>query len=108
MAKYMTYLQLYRYIHINVIRRLDKCTRIIRIKYDFKDTEFQREITFEDKLMGTVQLGSKVYNAGDIMKYKYNKELLEMELTILFPVDEKICGQDLSWNIFINDEAFYR
>ena len=37
------------------------------------------------------------------MTWKYNKELLEMELTILFPVDEKICGKDLSWNIFIND-----
>ena len=82
---------------------LNKCTRFIRIKYDFKDTEFQREITFEDKLMGTVQLGSKVYNAGDIMKYKYNKELLEMEVIILFPLEEKICGKDLSWNIFIND-----
>ena len=83
---------------------LDKCTRFIRIKYDFKDTEFQREITFEDKLMGTVQLGSKVYNAGDIMKYKYDKELLEMEVLILFPLEEKICGKDLSWNIFINDD----
>ena len=83
---------------------LDKCTRLIRIKYDFKDTEFQKEITFEDKLTGTVQLGSKVYNAGDIMKYKYNKELLEMELTILFPLDENICGKDLSWNVFINDK----
>ena len=82
---------------------LEKCTRFIRIKYDFKDTEFQKEITFEYKLMGTVQLGSKVYNAGDIMTWKYNKELLEMELTILFPVDEKICGNDLSWNIFIKD-----
>ena len=82
---------------------LEKCTRLIRIKYDFKDTEFQREITFEDKLMGTVQLGSKVYNAGDIMKYKYNKELLEMEVIILFPLEEKLCGKDLSWNIFIND-----
>ena len=82
---------------------LNKCTRFIRIKYDFKDTEFQKEITFEDKLMGTVQLGSKVYNAGDIMKYKYDKELLEMEVIILFPLEEKICGTDLSWNIFIND-----
>ena len=82
---------------------LNKCTRFIRIKYDFKDTEFQKEITFEDKLMGTVQLGSKVYNAGDIMKYKYNKELLQMEVIILFPLEEKICGKDLSWNIFIND-----
>ena len=84
---------------------LNKCTRFIRIKYDFKDTEFQREITFEDKLMGTVQLGSKVYNAGDIMKYKYNKELLEMEVIILFPLEEKLCGKDLSWNIFINDSC---
>ena len=25
---------------------LEKCTRFIRIKYDFKDTEFQKEITF--------------------------------------------------------------
>ena len=82
---------------------LDKCSRFIRIKYHFKDTEFQKEITFEYKLMGTVQLGSKVYNAGDIMKYQYNKELLEMELIILFPLEEKICGKDLSWNIFIND-----
>ena len=82
---------------------LEKCTRLIRIKYDFKDTEFQKEITFEDKLMGTVQLGYKVYNVGDIMTYKYDKELLEMELTILFPLEEKICGKDLSWNIFIND-----
>ena len=78
----------------------------IRIKYDFKDTEFQKEITFEDKLMGTVQLGSKVYNGGDIIKYKYNKELLEMEVIILFPLEEKICGKDLSWNIFINDSCF--
>ena len=84
---------------------LEKCTRFIRIKYDFKDTEFQKEIIFEYKLMGTVQLGSKVYNARDIMTWKYNKELLEMELTILFPVDEKICGKDLSWNIFINDST---
>ena len=82
---------------------LEKCTRLIRIKYDFKDTEFQKDITFEDKLMGTVQLGSKVYNAGNIIKYKYNKELLEMEVLILFPLEEKICGTDLSWNIFIND-----
>ena len=82
---------------------LEKCSRLIRIKYDFKDTEFQKEITFEDKLMGTLQLGSKVYNAGDIMTYRYDKELLEMDLTILFPIDEKICGKDLSWNIFIND-----
>ena len=84
---------------------LEKCSRLIRIKYDFKDTEFQKEITFEDKLMGTIQLGSKVYNAGDIMTWKYNKELLEMELTILFPLEEKICGKDLSWNVFINDTS---
>jgi hypothetical protein len=83
---------------------LNKCTRFIRIKYDFKDTEFQEVITFEDKLMGTVQLGSKVYNAGDIIKYKYNKELLEMEILLLFPLGDKICGIDLSWNIFINDD----
>ena len=82
---------------------LNKCTRIIRMKYDFKDTEFQKEITFEDKLMGTVQYGSKVYNAGYIMKY--NKELLEMEVIILFPLEEKLCGKDLSWNIFINDSC---
>lgn len=82
---------------------LEKCTRLIRIKYDFKYTEFQKEITFEDKLMGTVQLGSKVYNAKNIMKYKYNKELLEMNLTIFFPLEEKICGKDVSWNIFLND-----
>ena len=83
---------------------LDKCTRIIRIKYDFKDTEFQEAITFENRLMGTVQLGSKVYNAGDIMKYKYDKELLEMEVIILFPLEEKLCGKDLSWNIFMNND----
>ena len=35
-------------------------------------------IPFEDKLMGTVQLGSKVYNATNIITYKYDKELLEM------------------------------
>ena len=82
---------------------LDKCTRLIRIKYDFKDTEFQKEITFEDRLMGTVQFGSRVFSAVDIMKYKYDKELLEMEITIVLPHEEKICGKDLSWNIFIND-----
>ena len=60
-------------------------------------------IPFEDKLMGTVQLGSKVYNATNIITYKYDKELLEMQVIILFPLEEKICGKDLSWNIFIND-----
>ena len=86
---------------------LEKCTRFIRIKYDFKDTEFQKEITFEDKLMGTIQYGSKVYNAANIMTYKYHKELLEMELTIVLPHEEKLCGKDLSWNIFINDCYHY-
>ena len=84
---------------------LDKCTRIIRIKYDFKDTEFQKEITFEGRLMGTVQFGSRVFSAGDIMKYKYDKELLKMDVTIVLPHEERLCGKDLSWNIFINDSC---
>ena len=75
---------------------LDKYSRLIRIKYDFKDTEFQEVITFEDKRIGTVQSGSKVYNAGDIMKYKYDKELLEMDVTIVLPHEEKLYGKDLS------------
>lgn len=82
---------------------LEKCTRLIRIKYDFQDTEFQKEITFQGTLMGTLQSGSQAYNAGDFMSYEYNKELLEMEVTILFPLEEKIFGKNLSWNIFIND-----
>ena len=84
---------------------LEKCTRLIRIKYDFQDTEFQKEITFQGKLMGTLQSGSQAYNAGDFMSYKYNKELLQMEVTILFPLEEKLFGKNLSWNIFINDTA---
>ena len=82
---------------------LDKCTRIIRVKYDFKDTEFQEKIRFENRLMGTVQFGSRVFSAADVMTWKYDIELLEVQLTIVLPHDERLCGKDLSWNIFIND-----
>lgn len=82
---------------------LNEITPTIEVYYDFKDTDFQEEITFEDKLMGTVQIGKKVYDAEEIMKFEYNKDLLEMKLTITILHNEKICGKCLSWNIFIND-----
>ena len=52
-------------------------------------------------------LGSKVYHVANIMTYKYDKELLEMELTIVLPHEEKLCGKDLSWNVFINDDSWF-
>lgn len=86
---------------------LKECSRKIVIHYDFKDTVFLKDITFEDNLMGTIQYGSKVFNAREYMKYDYNKESLHMVLTIYFPRQVEIHGKEISWNIFVNDRVTF-
>ena len=86
---------------------LENCSRKIVIHYDFKETVFLKDITFEDNLMGTIQYGSEVLNAREYMKYDYIQNSLEMVITIYFPRDIEIHGKEVSWNIFINDRVTF-
>jgi hypothetical protein len=86
---------------------LKDCSRKIVIHYNFKETVFLKDITFEDNLMGTIQYGSKVFNTRKYMKYDYNKESLNMIITISFPREVEIHGKEISWNIFINDRVTF-
>ena len=82
---------------------LEKCTNPIHIKYSFKEINFEKEISFKEEIFGRIRFGSNIYNAIDIMSYIYNKELLEIEFIISFPIDELIHVEEISWNIFIHN-----
>ena len=79
-----------------------QCEKNIEIEYDFSDSEFIKDITFEDKLMGTLQWGNDVLNAEKVMSFQYNEDTKKLNLTIKLPVG-KTKQTLLSWNIFIND-----
>lgn len=79
-----------------------QCEKNIEIEYDFSDSEFIKDITFEDKLMGTLQWGDDVLNAEKVMSFQYNEDTKKLNLTIKVPVG-KTKPTLLSWNIFIND-----
>lgn len=82
-----------------------QCEKNIEIEYDFSDSEFIRDITFEDKLIGTLQWGDDVLNAEKVMSFQYNEDTKKLNLTIKLPVG-KTKPTLLSWNIFINDGMY--
>ena len=99
--------------NFNINGRLKPDADTYYIYYDFTnvDYKYESDITFQDKLSGTLTICGKVFDASKILNYKYSfQDKLVKSITVILDKNKlNMCFKkevSFSYNININDNVY--